>query len=245
MESKSKLPQLPQEFTDLYPVYRRLGVGKSECSQEKDDIEQYGWRRRAVAHRPGYYPSHVYIDVELSGQDRANISDTLAPIKNVQSLLESDLGVPRRLHISLSPTLMIRAEDREEVVCQLQTCLTRYATELECHGMLNISLGPQLIVLPSQDHLSAFVALPVQSNQELHGLSNVINTLLNRLELSTLSDDHIYHMSIARVPVDSVASSHSVPLASRLSSLEQSLDIEISQLKVVVGNDIHTFDLRS
>ncbi|KAL9093756.1 MAG: hypothetical protein Q9159_000057 [Coniocarpon cinnabarinum] len=111
------LPKLPDDFHDLYAVVPRLSTG--------DDATLHQGRKRAVPHAEGNWPTHVYLEwmpeprqlVVL--QDLVDLVQQKTPGK-MHSSLRSSTGAPLPLHVSLSAPLILRTEQREGFLEEMQ-----------------------------------------------------------------------------------------------------------------------------
>ncbi|KAL8716935.1 MAG: hypothetical protein Q9225_005773 [Loekoesia sp. 1 TL-2023] len=97
-QQQSDLPPLPDFFHDLYASTTRVS--------KQDDPSLHAGRQRQIPHVEGQWPTHVYTEYI-----------------HLRSLLKSDLGAEAPLHISLSRTLMLAAEQRHSFVRELQTAI--------------------------------------------------------------------------------------------------------------------------
>ncbi|KAF1360461.1 hypothetical protein EJ07DRAFT_165115 [Lizonia empirigonia] len=136
--SNDNLPPLPAAFHDLYSTNARVSTS--------DDPSLHGGRKRAVPHVEGNWPSHVYLEWVpsqtesdiLHGMIR-NIKDCLKDenkkrskplaVPDIVPSLQSELGAPLPLHVSLSRTLQIKTEDREAFLENLKGSLRRAAVQ--------------------------------------------------------------------------------------------------------------------
>ena len=108
-EVRKPPPPLPASFHDLYATNVRTGTS--------DDPSLHGGRQRGTPHVVGNYAGHVYVEWYPSAEETSVISKVIhkfASCANVVSLLESDLGVPLPLHISLSRSLSLTNETKDD-----------------------------------------------------------------------------------------------------------------------------------
>ncbi|KAF2869494.1 U6 snRNA phosphodiesterase Usb1, partial [Massariosphaeria phaeospora] len=127
----SELPPLPAAFHDLYSTNARLSTS--------DDPSLHGGRKRAIPHVEGNWPSHVYLEWIPSQAEsdhlhrlieHIRVSIALAnksrdkPVPDITPSLQSPLGAPLPLHVSLSRTLQIKTEDREHFLTTLNTWIS-------------------------------------------------------------------------------------------------------------------------
>ncbi|RMZ66754.1 hypothetical protein GMOD_00002118 [Pyrenophora seminiperda CCB06] len=133
------LPPLPSAFHDLYASNARISTG--------DNPSLHGGRKRAVPHIEGNWPSHVYLECKIYSARRTEsdalhrliqlVKDSLElqnskqlkklPIPDIVPSLQSELGAPLPLHVSLSRTLQIKTEGRESFLETLKLSLRRSA----------------------------------------------------------------------------------------------------------------------
>ncbi|KAF1992122.1 hypothetical protein K402DRAFT_459307 [Aulographum hederae CBS 113979] len=115
----SSAPSLPPSFFDMYATNPRVGTS--------DDPALHGGRKRAVPHKKGNWPSHVYLEWRPSDAAFEALTATVEAVKasyeevlsqeinsrfKVNSLL-SELGVPQPLHISLSSSFILRDDNKD------------------------------------------------------------------------------------------------------------------------------------
>ncbi|KAH8725276.1 U6 snRNA phosphodiesterase Usb1 [Phaeosphaeriaceae sp. PMI808] len=130
------LPPLPSAFHDLYATNARTSTS--------DNPSLHGGRKRAIPHVEGNWPSHIYLEWIPSQSESSNlheliqcVQDAIAQankehtkklaVPNIIPSLESELGAPVPLHISLSRTLQIRTEDKDTFLDTVKSSLQRTA----------------------------------------------------------------------------------------------------------------------
>lgn len=112
----ANLPPLPTTFHNLYATTVR--------TTPHDDPSLHQNRRRAIPHKAGNWPSHIYIEwhpppehhsalTKLIDSLTAELTPHLTATEDVSSLLDSDLGAPLPLHISLSRPFVLRTEEKD------------------------------------------------------------------------------------------------------------------------------------
>ncbi|KAF2025217.1 hypothetical protein EK21DRAFT_76950 [Setomelanomma holmii] len=138
VEATQELPPLPSAFFDCYATNARVSTS--------DNPSLHGGRKRAIPHVEGNWPSHVYLEwipsqTESDGLHnliqtvRATIAQDIKAhpsklaVLEIKTSLQSELGAPLPLHVSLSRTLQIRTEDREVFLNTLNSTLRKAAVE--------------------------------------------------------------------------------------------------------------------
>ncbi|EGX49649.1 hypothetical protein AOL_s00078g138 [Orbilia oligospora ATCC 24927] len=125
--SSASLPPLPSKFYDLYTAAPRL--------TKEDDPSAHGGRHRAIPHVEGNWPTHLYFEWHLTTLELGKVGRLLQvaaeAIGNyekfhhteefkLESFLYSDLGTQLPLHISMSRPIVLRTEERDGFVAELE-----------------------------------------------------------------------------------------------------------------------------
>ncbi|KAL1303994.1 hypothetical protein AAFC00_000438 [Neodothiora populina] len=128
-------PPLPADFHNLYSSSVRVSTS--------DDPSLHGGRKRVVPHVQGNWPAHVYLEWFPDPAQQKCIDNLLLAVSKqsgsldhspdtkpgVNSLLETPLGVPLPLHISLSAPLVLRTEIKEAYLDALTDALQPLAKQ--------------------------------------------------------------------------------------------------------------------
>ncbi|KAF1912508.1 U6 snRNA phosphodiesterase Usb1 [Ampelomyces quisqualis] len=134
--AQDDLPPLPAAFHDLYATNARMSTS--------DDPSLHGGRKRAIPHVEGNWPSHVYLEWIPSQTESDSLHALIQHVGEMLRLqndkrptkltvpriipsLQSDLGAPLPLHVSLSRTLQIRTENRDHFVDTLRSSVRKAA----------------------------------------------------------------------------------------------------------------------
>lgn len=125
----SKLPPLPPTFHDLYASTVRT----APC----DDPALHQGRTRQTPHVPGLWPSHIYVEWRPPPLVHAFLCERIAALHSVLSLqgggsevkditgfLQSDVGVPQPLHISLSRPLALSTEEKGRFLREVEAAVS-------------------------------------------------------------------------------------------------------------------------
>jgi U6 snRNA phosphodiesterase len=128
--------ELPASFHTLYATNVRTST--------TDDPNLHGGRKRQTPHVEGNWPTHAYLEwhptthqisilerliSQYTSQPDSNKSkdrearSTKSSSAKVCSLLESELGAPQALHISLSRTLQLRTDDRDAFLSSITSSI--------------------------------------------------------------------------------------------------------------------------
>ncbi|KAH7076435.1 U6 snRNA phosphodiesterase Usb1 [Paraphoma chrysanthemicola] len=134
--AQTDLPPLPSAFFNYYSTNARVGTS--------DNPSLHGGRKRTIPHVEGMWPSHVYLEwipsqAEFNSLHKLiqHVRDAINQNNNTRSKklvvpkivpsLESELGAPLPLHVSLSRTLQIQTEDRDHFLDTLKSSLRKAA----------------------------------------------------------------------------------------------------------------------
>ncbi|KAJ4984274.1 hypothetical protein SVAN01_10243 [Stagonosporopsis vannaccii] len=270
------LPPLPAAFHDLYSTNARVSTS--------DNPSLHGGRKRAVPHVEGNWPSHVYLEWVPSQTESdclhsliQNIKATIEaesaksakshPDPDIIPSLQSDLGAPLPLHISLSRTLQIKTEDRESFLGNLEVALRRAAVQAFHFAFRGLRWVPNyersrwFLVLgiekPAHDELNRLLSACNEAARKsgfpaLYAGGKGDGPMENNSPTARSSDEHDsidrsenFHISIAwnlEEPdpqwVDLVRGLH---VDSHIRSPQASFGV----VKARVGNVVHNFDLRT
>ncbi|XP_014556310.1 hypothetical protein COCVIDRAFT_26843 [Bipolaris victoriae FI3] len=203
------LPPLPPAFHDLYAVNARVSTS--------DNPDLHGGRRRAVPHIQGNWPSHVYLEWIPTQRESIALLNLIQHVKSVLELennkrvkklpvpqditpsLQSDLGVPLPLHVSLSRTLQIKTEDRETFLDTLGASLRRCAVPVFNFEFQGLKWVPNF----ERNRWFLVLAIKRPENDEL-------NTLLHACNQAAKSTGHpaLYTGGAGDGPMEDVDHDH-------------------------------------
>lgn len=224
-QKTSKLPPLPESFHDVYQTGPRL-----------EDEGFHQGRVRTVQHVWGLWPSFVYLEW-IPNEDELGILKrvTKGLGSNVESLAETALGVRRPLHISLSDTIMLKWEDRDRFVDRVAEKLTPFQP-VDCR----LAGGIKLFNNQTQT-LAFYGALIKDDRDQVRQMAyNVYQLLTSEFDNSSVMDISTPHVSIASSPDPLDNDRH--PSYDQLLAC---IHLRIPHLKVKIGRQIHTFELKS
>ncbi|KAK7732465.1 poly(U)-specific 3'-to-5' RNA exonuclease [Cytospora paraplurivora] len=117
------LPPLPPQFHDLYASTVRTATA--------DLPSLHNGRKRVIPHKEGNWPSHIYTEWHPAAPQHAllrglltSLAAALAPVleegsHELAGFLESGLGAPLPLHVSLSRPFVLRTEEKDEFLQDL------------------------------------------------------------------------------------------------------------------------------
>ncbi|KAF2674920.1 hypothetical protein BT63DRAFT_435931 [Microthyrium microscopicum] len=125
-KASSDLPPLPANFHSLYATNKRAST--------VDDPALHGGRKRQVPHTEGNWPTHVYIEWRPNDSELENLQSLIDAFAKqskvpITSLLTSDLDAPLPLHISLSRSLQVPTEGRDELLSAVTDSITNTAVK--------------------------------------------------------------------------------------------------------------------
>ncbi|KAH6637877.1 U6 snRNA phosphodiesterase Usb1 [Boeremia exigua] len=267
------LPPLPAAFHDLYSTNARVSTS--------DNPNLHGGRKRAVPHVEGNWPSHVYLEWVPSQAESDGLHSLIQtitasitaenkkrskplPVPDIIPSLQSDLGAPLPLHVSLSRTLQIKTEDRDGFLAALDASLRRAAVPAFSPSFSGLKWVPNFernrwflilgIAKPPHDELnrllaacnaaaqqSGFAALYAGGQGDGPMAPNPNSPTARSHEASTDRSEN-FHVSVAwnlsepeAAWVDLVAGLS----VDSVSSPDASFDV----VKARVGNVVHNFDL--
>ncbi|KAJ8112115.1 hypothetical protein OPT61_g5440 [Boeremia exigua] len=174
------LPPLPAAFHDLYSTNARVSTS--------DNPSLHGGRKRAVPHVEGNWPSHVYLECKDDPTESDRLHSLIQtikasikaenkkrtkplPVPDIIPSLQSDLGAPLPLHVSLSRTLQIKTEDRESFLGTLNLSLRRGAVQAFRFAFCSLSW------VPNYDRNRWFLVLGIKkpAHDELNRLLSACN----------------------------------------------------------------------
>lgn len=119
-EAQHDLPPLPSKFHDLYASNVRTTT--------YDDPTLHGGRKRIKPHVEGNWPTHLYIEWWPQARDLETLSKLISSFSSsgeveVKTLLESELGAPLPLHISLSRSLTLTLQNKTSFLSRVQSAM--------------------------------------------------------------------------------------------------------------------------
>ncbi|CAK7265980.1 poly(U)-specific 3'-to-5' RNA exonuclease [Sporothrix epigloea] len=165
------LPRLPDAFHDLYAATVRTSLA--------DDPSLHQGRHRAIPHVTGQWPSHLYIEWFPSALEYALLTQLLASLGDrlgrdaFYSLLESDLGTPLPLHISLSRPFVLTTANKAEFLADLTTSIATLGVPQSTVTLKGLDW------FRSPDSARAFLVMRVTPN-DAHSPIQPLVTLLRR-----------------------------------------------------------------
>lgn len=170
LTKKRKAPPLPSRFLDLYTSNPKVS----------ENSPLHEGRVRVLPHTEGSWPTHVYLEWMPTSQQVEVLNNILSNLRlidtkkkhrlnsggsscfnsfqsgPVKSLIRSEVGVRLPLHISLSSTLMIPSEQKEE----FKNDLTNHISKLKFSSTLHIE-GSNVYIVTNQIRSRAFLVLPL------------------------------------------------------------------------------------
>ncbi|KAK3388875.1 U6 snRNA phosphodiesterase Usb1 [Sordaria brevicollis] len=128
----SPLPPLPDRFNDINPSNPRTTIS--------DDPSLHQGRQRQVPHKPGNWPSHVYVEWVPGSGERDRLSSLVGKLqtrvasasqhdpdlKGIEihtTLRDPELPVDKPLHISLSASFMLTTDNKDDFLKELKTAI--------------------------------------------------------------------------------------------------------------------------
>lgn len=255
---KQVLPPLPTTFHDLYSSTVRTST--------HDDPSLHGGRKRVTPHVEGRWPTHVYLEWLPSSEDAEKLNrlisniqqDTkLGPLANgeegevkIQTLLHNHLGVPLPLHVSLSRPLVLRTEQREAFLDQLQTSISST-------GVKGFVTRPALLRWhPNESKTRWFLVLALSKSEkdELPKLLAACNGVAERFGQALLYhardyDDGMsgggrvgtewqFHVSIAWSLQPPLEKGKDLVASSGMPHAVKELEMPFAEVKVRIGQDV-------
>ncbi|KAK5172202.1 poly(U)-specific 3'-to-5' RNA exonuclease [Saxophila tyrrhenica] len=240
----NELPPLPAAFLDQYSSTVRTST--------QDEPSLHGGRKRVTPHVEGNWPTHVYLE-----STRPEDSKQAKPKPEINSLLQNNLGVSLPLHISLSRPLTLKNAQKESFLAHLQHSITEA-------GIKALAIIPKgLAWHPNESKTRWFLVIRLQKSPELDKLLATCNSVAKEFKQSLLYVEKgkpkgdKFHISIAwslNAPRTKDTRRHSeagtneeedmgIPyeLIQRLCEL----DINFSEVKVRVGQDVNVVSLKS
>lgn len=180
---------------------------------------------RTISHADGFYPTHVYLEYFANAHQTTELG-SLADAIEFHSLVTTDLGASRPLHVSLSDTLMIPSDAKDRFLLQLHQWSD------------SVSLGPQRMssqvrFLENPTKEKVFAVIPVESSGVFELIVG-LNKIFARPEWD--------------LPVLPPSTPH---LSFAVGSLEPTRDLQQTSLREVqfktlcvrMGSRIHTYAL--
>ncbi|KAK6533098.1 poly(U)-specific 3'-to-5' RNA exonuclease [Arthrobotrys megalospora] len=259
--SSASLPPLPSKFHDLYTAAPRL--------TKEDDPSAHGGRHRAIPHIEGNWPTHLYFEWHLTPLELTSIGrllqvateaiESYSKFHNderfkLESFLYSDLGTQLPLHISMSRPIVLKTEERDGFMAELERAVERSGVQ---------EFGVQFTSLewvPNQDRTRWFWVMravsptPSQSRQTL--LSSLLTTcnqvVRNHNQPGLYLTDgrgatrEGFHVSIGwslTEPSTGLCEGLSAAISSNQPELSD-LTMKCDTLKVKIGNIVHAVELR-
>lgn len=150
----SDAPPLPESFYSQYTTNPRL-----------DHPDFHQGRSRVIDHKSGFFPSHVYIQWIPTNEELVVLNDLVAslqaanPSYKIESLVQSALGAPLPLHVSLSDTILLSKHSKPEFLQEISEFM---ASNAPLHGEAVFCVNGLPVMLSNADHSRIFLSLPLQ-----------------------------------------------------------------------------------
>jgi len=257
-DTRAVLPPLPTAFHDMYSSTVRTST--------HDDPSLHGGRKRVTPHVEGKWPTHVYLEWHPSSGDAEKLNRLISTIKQhtrsvsiakeeedrvmMETLLHNRLNVPLPLHISLSRPLVLRTEQREAFLDQLQTSISST-------GVQGFATKPALLRWhPNESKTRWFLVLGLSKseNEELPRLLAACNSVAERFGHPSLYHDNEcgdgendvgivgkegrFHVSIAWSLQPPVETQEGLAASNDTLQAVKELEMPFSQVKVRIGQDV-------
>ncbi|KAF3001313.1 poly(U)-specific 3'-to-5' RNA exonuclease [Curvularia kusanoi] len=255
--SNDDLPPLPAAFHDLYSTNARVSTS--------DDPSLHGGRVPSQAESESLHTLIQAIKATIKEENEKRTKPL--PVPDIIPSLQSELGAPLPLHVSLSRTLQIKTDDRESFLEVLNGSLRRAAVQT-----FNFEFG-RLKWVPNYQRNRWFLVLGIEkpAHDELNRLLCACNEAAQKsghpaLYSGTKGDGPMetnsprarpanmpdsadrsenFHVSIAwnltEPASEWVSLVHSIDVDKYIHSPQASFDV----VKARVGNTVHNFDLGS
>ncbi|VUC20743.1 unnamed protein product [Clonostachys rosea] len=255
----SVMPPLPSTFHDLYASTVRQSV--------VDDPSLHHGRKRQTPHIVGNWPSHLYIEWNLTSLEYDMLVKLVQDIETelrgkvkLHNFLTSDLGSPLPLHISLSRPLSLTTANKDDF-------LERATGAIQIGALAPFAVIPRTLAwYKSPDSNRIFLIIRVASrdkdagalNPELVALLKRCNGVVSHFGQPPLYKHHeddgsgeeavgvAFHVSIGwtfDVPGDEL-SLRAIQVFKRSKYAElQKWEIDVSAVKAKIGNSVHHIPL--
>ncbi|KAK6504046.1 poly(U)-specific 3'-to-5' RNA exonuclease [Arthrobotrys conoides] len=259
--SSASLPPLPSKFHDLYTAAPRL--------TKEDDPSAHGGRHRAIPHVEGNWPTHLYFEWHLNTLELGKVGRLLQVAVEaiesyekfhnyekfkLESFLYSDLGTQLPLHISMSRPIVLKTEERDGFVAELEKGVERSGVQ---------SFDVQFTSLewvPNQDRTRWFWVMRATSPMLSQYRQTLLSSLLatcnhvvrnhNQPELYLIDSRGVtregFHVSIGwslTEPSKDLCEGILAAILSNRSELSD-LTMKCDTLKVKIGNIVHAVELK-
>ncbi|KAK9387597.1 U6 snRNA phosphodiesterase Usb1 [Lipomyces mesembrius] len=221
------VPPLPDRFFDQYASAPRVG----------DDPELHGGRTRQSPHIEGRWPTHVYCEW-IPTETQSTSLDLLVP-PTASSLVHSPLGAPLPLHISLSQSLMLATDDRDDFVRSVWAAID---DNLPFFSVKFTSAD--WLVNPS--HTREFYALRATPSDQLTAILEATNHVCQAMSYPTL-DDAGFHVSLAwRLPNQANSRRRRRDDSDEIEQrVMNTFEVKVEAVKIKIGRTVYRKDLKS
>lgn len=179
---------LPPPDLDIPP---EAVVGNARL-QWRDDSDKHQGRMRAIAHFPGNWASHVFLNVPIVDALQSAVTELLDNLNN-SSAFEPQKWTPiaSPVHLSLSKLFMLRHHEVERFSAGLRQIA---ADQLR----FRIKFGGDAEILANDDSSRFFIALLVDTgHRRLAQLAASVGSLLSDFGHETYYEEAKFHISIA------------------------------------------------
>ncbi|KAK6342719.1 poly(U)-specific 3'-to-5' RNA exonuclease [Orbilia javanica] len=261
LQPSTSLPPLPSKFHDLYTAAPRL--------TKEDDPAAHGGRHRAIPHVEGNWPTHLYFEWHLNTPELGKVGRLLQIATEaiesyekfhndekfkLESFLYSDLGTQLPLHISMSRPIVLKTEERDGFMTELER-------GLEGSGVQSFEVQfTSLEWVPNQDRTRWFWVMRAKSPMQGQYRQTLLSSLLttcnqvvknhNQPELYLVDNRGVtrdgFHVSIGwslTEPPTNLCEGILAAISSNRIELSD-LTMKCDTLKVKIGNTVHAVELK-